>query len=81
MAMTIGPSAMCTGHALLSEAPHIVYSGNLQGRDPREAGAKGAVLVTVEDGEVRFASSIARWTRCAGRRSRWMWRRRPTGTR
>ena len=53
------------GHAVLSEAPHIVYSGNLQGRDPREAGAKGAVLVTVEDGEVRAvehrALDAVRW--------------------
>jgi exonuclease SbcD len=37
---------------VLSEAPHVVYSGNLQGRDPRETGAKGAVLVTVKGGEV-----------------------------
>lgn len=39
-------------HMILNEAPHIVYSGNLQGRDPRETGAKGAVLVTVENGAV-----------------------------
>jgi len=40
------------GHAVLSEAPHVVYPGNLQGRNPRETGAKGAVLATVEDGAV-----------------------------
>ena len=53
------------GHALLSEAPHIVYSGNLQGRDPRETGAKGAVLVTVEDGMVASVEhrplDVVRW--------------------
>ena len=36
----------------LHERPHIVFSGNLQGRHVREIGAKGACLVTVEDGEV-----------------------------
>ena len=40
------------GHAVVTDAPYVVYSGNLQGRDPREAGAKGAVVVTVEDGVV-----------------------------
>ena len=30
------------GFAVLSEAPHIVYSGNLQGRDPRETGRQRA---------------------------------------
>jgi DNA repair protein SbcD/Mre11 len=53
------------GHAILSEAPHIVYSGNLQGRDPRETGAKGAVLVTVEDGMVASVEhrglDVVRW--------------------
>jgi exonuclease SbcD len=39
-------------YQILSERPHIVYSGNLQGRHVRELGAKGAVLVTVSDGEV-----------------------------
>jgi DNA repair exonuclease SbcCD nuclease subunit len=53
------------GFAVLSEAPHIVYPGNLQGRDPRETGAKGAVLVTVEDGKVASvehqALDVVRW--------------------
>jgi len=53
------------GFAILNEAPHIVYSGNLQGRDPRETGAKGAVLVTVEDGEVAAVEhrplDVVRW--------------------
>lgn len=32
--------------------PYIVYPGNLQGRDVRECGAKGAAVVRVEGGEV-----------------------------
>lgn len=38
--------------AVLSERPYVVYPGNLQGRHVREAGAKGAFLVSVEDGDV-----------------------------
>jgi exonuclease SbcD len=53
------------GYAILKEGPHIVYSGNLQGRDPRETGAKGAVLVTAEDGLVASvehrALDVVRW--------------------
>jgi DNA repair exonuclease SbcCD nuclease subunit len=49
----------------LKENPHIVYSGNLQGRQLRESGAKGAVLVTVEEGIVTEAKhralDIVRW--------------------
>jgi DNA repair exonuclease SbcCD nuclease subunit len=37
---------------ILHEDPYILYSGNLQGRNPRETGPKGATLVTVEDGRV-----------------------------
>ncbi len=36
----------------LNAEPHIVYPGNLQGRHVRETGAKGAALVSVEDGHV-----------------------------
>jgi len=32
--------------------PYIVYPGNIQGRHVRESGAKGATLVSVEDGHV-----------------------------
>jgi len=53
------------GFRILSETPHIVYPGNLQGRDPRETGAKGAVLVTVDDGRVvsveHQALDVVRW--------------------
>ena len=34
---------------VLHERPWIVFPGNLQGRHPREIGAKGCSLVTVED--------------------------------
>ncbi len=36
----------------LEERPFVVYSGVLQGRHIRETGAKGVVLVTVEDDEI-----------------------------
>src|SRR5438552_1397988 len=42
---------------VLSEAPHIVFPGNLQGRHAREMGAKGATLVRVENG---IASALHR---------------------
>ena len=32
--------------------PWIVFPGNIQGRHIRETGAKGATLVTVEDGRI-----------------------------
>jgi DNA repair exonuclease SbcCD nuclease subunit len=37
---------------VLATEPHVVFSGNLQGRHMRETGAKGASLVTVENGRV-----------------------------
>ncbi len=50
---------------VLNEFPYIVYAGNLQGRDARECGDKGAVLVEVEDNEVsslkRLPVSRVRW--------------------
>lgn len=50
---------------VLHEHPHVVYSGNLQGRHVRESGAKGAVVVSVADGEVRDLSfrelDVLRW--------------------
>ncbi len=36
----------------LSTTPHILFPGNLQSRSIKEPGAKGASLVTVEDGAV-----------------------------
>lgn len=37
---------------ILHENPYVVYAGNLQGRHVREAGPKGASLVTVRGGDV-----------------------------
>ncbi|MBK1624593.1 metallophosphoesterase family protein [Afifella marina] len=37
---------------IVAEDPPIVFPGNLQARSIRETGEKGAVLVTVEDGQV-----------------------------
>jgi exonuclease SbcD len=37
---------------VLCTEPHIVFSGNLQGRHMRETGPKGASLVTVQNGRV-----------------------------
>ncbi len=39
-------------YEVVSRDPTIVYPGNLQGRSIRECGAKGAVLVDVEDGAI-----------------------------
>jgi exonuclease SbcD len=56
-------------HTILSERPHVVYSGNTQGRHARETGRKGCLLVTVDDhasGEVRDITfcdtDVARWS-------------------
>ncbi|MGL9623020.1 DNA repair exonuclease [Bradyrhizobium sp. U531] len=53
--------------AVLHERPHIVFCGNLQGRHIRESGAKGASLVTVEDGQVAEIAPLhvdcVRWIR------------------
>ena len=64
--------------AVLNEHPHVVYPGNLQGRSPRETGAKGATLVEVSGGmvvscvhrdldEVRWASVSVDVSDAAGR--------------
>ncbi|MGO9391538.1 metallophosphoesterase family protein, partial [Rhodoblastus sp.] len=50
---------------VLSEAPYVVYSGNLQGRSIRETGSKGATLVEVVDGQIATvehrALDVIRW--------------------
>lgn len=53
---------------VLHDDPHIVYSGNLQGRSVRETGPKGCMLVTVNDAgkvhvEPRFLD-VLRWQHC-----------------
>ncbi len=37
---------------ILNEKPCVVYSGNTQGMDHKESGEKGALIVTVNNGEV-----------------------------
>jgi len=50
---------------VLAERPWIVFPGNLQGRHPKETGAKGCSLVTVEDGRIvaveHRAVDVLRW--------------------
>lgn len=51
----------------LSQDPYVAYCGNLQGRHIRETGAKGCLLVTVDDGELAGVEFVAtdtlRWQR------------------
>ena len=50
---------------VVCEDPWVVFPGNLQGRHARETGAKGATLVTVQDGAVSTARhcplDVVRW--------------------
>lgn len=52
-------------HRVLSEDPWVVFPGNLQGLHVNEAGARGAVQVTVDDGRViqveRLLVDVLRW--------------------
>jgi len=52
-------------HEVVSEAPWIVFPGNLQGRSIRECGPKGAVLITVANGAISLvdfrAFDAVRW--------------------
>ena len=54
-------------HAVLSERPHVVYSGTTQGRHAKELGAKGCFLVAVDDFEVTSLefrnTDVMRWYR------------------
>jgi exonuclease SbcD len=53
------------GFQVISDDPWIVFPGNLQGRNIRETGPKGAALVTVEGGRVVAAEhlplDVVRW--------------------
>jgi exonuclease SbcD len=51
---------------IVAEDPLVVFPGNLQGRSIREQGAKGAVLVTVEDGRITHERIITDSARFAG---------------
>lgn len=52
---------------IVSTEPHVVYPGNLQGRNIRETGPKGAVLVEVGDRQVTSVTpvelDVLRWSR------------------
>lgn len=52
---------------VLCDEPHIVFSGNTQGRHIREEGDKGVTLVTVEDGLVQslqhLSTDVVRWSK------------------
>ena len=53
---------------VLHREPWVVFPGNLQGRQIRETGAKGATLVSLEAGRVAqvepVALDVVRWERC-----------------
>jgi len=50
---------------VINERPWVVCAGNIQGRSVRETGAKGCVLVTVEDDAVKLVEhkelDVLRW--------------------
>lgn len=52
-------------HDVVRRDPYIVFPGNLQGRNIRETGQKGAVLVSVTHGQVsaldHLALDVVRW--------------------
>lgn len=52
-------------HEVIEKHPHIVFSGNLQGRNPRETGPKGCVLATVghnHETDIEFIPmDVVRW--------------------
>ncbi|MGA9599678.1 MAG: DNA repair exonuclease [Methylocystis sp.] len=52
---------------IVARDPFVVYPGNIQGRNPRETGAKGAMRVSVEEGRIVDVSLLtldaARWAR------------------
>jgi len=68
-----GYSYWALGHVhareIVSEAPWIVFPGNIQGRHIREAGPKGCVLVEVADGRVADLAfrplDVMRWAAAA----------------
>jgi len=53
---------------VVSEDPHIIFPGNLQGRHIREVGAKSVTLVTVDDGTIvdikPVEVDVLRWDVC-----------------
>ena len=57
------------GFAVVKQDPHIVFPGNLQGRNIRETGAKGAALVSVGPPGITAVEhvplDVVRWSRIA----------------
>lgn len=53
---------------IVSDDPYIVFSGNIQGRHIKEPAAKGATLVTLEDGRIKAIENreldVVRWAIC-----------------
>ena len=53
---------------IVARDPWIVFPGNIQGRHIRETGAKGATLVSVEDGRIidvqDYELDVLRWAAC-----------------
>jgi DNA repair exonuclease SbcCD nuclease subunit len=50
--------------SVLNTEPHVVYPGNLQGRNVRETGPKGATIVVVDEGRVTDSHhdlDVVRW--------------------
>jgi len=45
-------------YAILQEDPWVVFPGNLQGRHIRETGARGAVMVTVDDTSIHSVERL-----------------------
>ena len=54
-------------YEVVSEQPHVIFPGNIQGRNIRETGPKGCVLVSVGDDHSvtidRHFTDIMRWSR------------------
>ncbi len=52
-------------HAILQQAPWVVFPGNLQGRHIRETGPRGAVMVTADEAGIqaveRLLVDVLRW--------------------
>lgn len=53
---------------IVTDDPYVVFPGCIQGRHIREAGAKGCVLVTVDNGRVseceKISLDVLRWSLC-----------------
>jgi len=53
---------------IVTKEPHVIFPGCIQGRHIRETGAKGCVLVSVDDGAVseieKIPLDVLRWSLC-----------------